>query len=154
MTINFNNGRPTYQHRRSLSTGLNAEGQPTTDQIEQGEIAINLSTRKIYTKRPTVSRDSDGKSDVLEVGKILRSGVKYRLPGFQPFGQQIQNGGQIKVISRRILDSDQAGLSVKIKIRQHGFLDSDEALNYTRDSDAYAITMTAVSYTHLRAHET
>ena len=46
MTINFNNGRPTYQHRRSLSTGLNAEGQPTTDQIEQGEIAINLSTRK------------------------------------------------------------------------------------------------------------
>jgi len=142
MTINFNNGRPTYQHRRSLSTGLNAEGQPTTDQIEQGEIAINLSTRKIYTKRPTVSRDSDGKSDILEVGKILRSGVKYRLPGFQPFGQQIQNGGQIKVISRRILDSDQAGLSVKIKIRQHGFLDSDEALNYTRDSDAYAITMT------------
>ena len=45
MTINFNNGRPTYQHRRALSTGLNAEGQPTTDQIEQGEIAINLSTR-------------------------------------------------------------------------------------------------------------
>jgi len=137
MTINFNNGRPTYQHRRSLSTGLNAEGQPTTDQIEQGEIAINLSTRKIYTKRPTISRDSDGKSDILEVGKILRSGVKYRLPGFQPFGQQIENGGQIKVISRRILDSDQAGLNVKFTIIQQGFLDSDGALNYMRDSDAY-----------------
>ena len=137
MTINFNNGRPTYQHRRSLSTGLNAEGQPTTDQIEQGEIAINLSTRKIYTKRPTVSRDSDGKSDILEVGKILRSGVKYRLPGFAPFGQQFQNGSQIKVISRRILDSDQAGLNVKFIINQQGFLDSDFALNFMRDSDAY-----------------
>ena len=137
MTINFNNGRPTYQHRRSLSTGLNAEGQPTTDQIEQGEIAINLSTRKIYTKRPTISRDSDGKSDILEVGKILRSGVKYRLPGFAPFGQQFQNGSQIKVISRIILDSDEAGLNVKFTINQQGFLDSDFALNFMRDSDAY-----------------
>ena len=53
---NFSNGRPVYKHRRSLSTGLNAEGQPTTDQIEQGEIAINLSTRKLYTKRPNKIR--------------------------------------------------------------------------------------------------
>ena len=70
MTINFSNGRPVYKHRRSLSTGLNAEGQPTTDQIEQGEIAINLSTRKLYTKRPTITRDSDGSSDILEVNTV------------------------------------------------------------------------------------
>ena len=140
MTINFSNGRPVYQHRRSLSTGLNAEGQPTTDQIEQGEIAINLSTRKLYTKRPTVTRDSDGTSDILEVSKVRISGVKYRLPGFRPYGQQFQSGSQIRIISRRILDSDTAGLNVKLRIRQSGFLDSDNALNFVRDSDAYTPT--------------
>tara|TARA_A100001035_G_scaffold211775_1_gene171578 strand:+ start:14319 stop:16493 length:2175 start_codon:yes stop_codon:yes gene_type:complete len=140
MTINFSNGRPVYQHRRSLSTGLNAEGQPTTDQIEQGEIAINLSTRKLYTKRPTVTRDSDGTSDILEVSKVMISGVKYRLPGFRPYGQQFQSGSQIRIISRRILDSDTAGLNVKLRIRQSGFLDSDNALNFVRDSDAYTPT--------------
>jgi len=140
MTINFSNGRPVYKHRRSLSTGLNAEGQPTTDQIEQGEIAINLSTRKLYTKRPTVTRDSDGTSDILEVNKVMVSGVKYRLPGFRPYGQQFQSGSQIRIISRRILDSDTAGLNVKLRIRQSGFLDSDNALNFVRDSDAYTPT--------------
>ena len=140
MTINFSNGRPVYKHRRSLSTGLNAEGQPTTDQIEQGEIAINLSTRKLYTKRPTVTRDSDGTSDILEVNKVMISGVKYRLPGFRPYGQQFQSGSQIRIISRRILDSDTAGLNVKLRIRQSGFLDSDNALNFVRDSDAYSPT--------------
>ena len=140
MTINFSNGRPVYQHRRSLSTGLNAEGQPTTDQIEQGEIAINLSTRKLYTKRPTVTRDSDGTSDILAVNKVMISGVKYRLPGFRPYGQQFQSGSQIRIISRRILDSDTAGLNVKLRIRQSGFLDSDNALNFVRDSDAYTPT--------------
>ena len=140
MTINFSNGRPVYQHRRSLSTGLNAEGQPTTDQIEQGEIAINLSTRKLYTKRPTVTRDSDGTSDILEVNKVMVSGSKYRLPGFRPYGQQFQSGAQIRIISRRILDSDTAGLNVKLRIRQSGFLDSDNALNFVRDSDAYTPT--------------
>ncbi len=140
MTINFSNGRPVYKHRRSLSTGLNAEGQPTTDQIEQGEIAINLSTRKLYTKRPTVTRDSDGTSNILAVEKVQISGVKYRMPGFRPYGQQFQNGSQIRIISRRILDSDQAGLNVKLRIRQSGFLDSDFALNFVRDSDAYSPT--------------
>jgi len=140
MTINFSNGRPVYKHRRSLSTGLNAEGQPTTDQIEQGEIAINLSTRKLYTKRPTVTRDSDGTSNILAVEKVQISGVKYRMPGFRPYGQQFQNGSQIRIISRRILDSDQAGLNVKLRIRQSGFLDSDFALNFVRDSDGYSPT--------------
>ena len=142
MTINFSNGRPVYKHRRSLSTGLNAEGQPTTDQIEQGEIAINLSTRKLYTKRPTVTRDSDGTSDILEVNKVIVSGVKYRLPGFRPYGQQFQSGAQIRIISRRILDSDTAGLNVKLRIRQSGFLDSDFRLNFVRDSDSYTPTFT------------
>ena len=142
MTINFSNGRPVYKHRRSLSTGLNAEGQPTTDQIEQGEIAINLSTRKLYTKRPTVTRDSDGTSDILEVNKVMVSGSKYRLPGFRPYGQQFQSGAQIRIISRRILDSDTAGLNVKLRIRQSGFLDSDFRLNFVRDSDSYTPTFT------------
>ena len=119
---------------------MNAEGQPTTDQIEQGEIAINLSTRKLYTKRPTVTRDSDGTSDILAVNKVMISGVKYRLPGFRPYGQQFQSGSQIRIISRRILDSDTAGLNVKLRIRQSGFLDSDNALNFVRDSDAYTPT--------------
>tara|TARA_X000001316_G_C922423_1_gene37784 strand:+ start:3405 stop:4574 length:1170 start_codon:yes stop_codon:yes gene_type:complete len=39
------------QHRRSLTNGVNGEGQPLTSQVLEGEIAINLATRKLYTKR-------------------------------------------------------------------------------------------------------
>lgn len=39
------------QHRRSLTNGVNGEGQPLPSQILEGEIAINLATRKLYTKR-------------------------------------------------------------------------------------------------------
>lgn len=39
------------QHRRSRISGVNGEGQPLSSQILEGEIAINLETRKLYTKR-------------------------------------------------------------------------------------------------------
>lgn len=39
------------QHRRSLTNGVNGEGQPLPSQVLEGEIAINLATRKLYTKR-------------------------------------------------------------------------------------------------------
>ena len=124
MAINFSNGRPVYQHRRSQSSGLNAEGQPQTDQIEEGEIAINLSNRKLYTKRPSVTRDSDGTSDVLIVTKTGDVPAN-RLVGSSISGQQFQNGAQIRVIARRLLDSDEAGNNISLRIRQSYLLDSD-----------------------------
>lgn len=39
------------QHRRSRISGVNGEGQPLPSQVLEGEIAINLITRKLYTKR-------------------------------------------------------------------------------------------------------
>jgi hypothetical protein len=124
MSINFSNGRPVYQHRRSQSSGLNAEGQPQTDQIEEGEIAMNLSSRKLYSKRPTVTRDSDGTSDTLIITKTGTQPAN-RMPGSSVSGQQFQNGGQIRVIARRLLDSDEAGNNITIRLRQSYFLDSD-----------------------------
>lgn len=169
MAFNTSNGRPVYQHRRSQSDGLNEEGQPTTDAIEEGEIAINLTTRKIYTKRATVTRDSDRSSDPLIGGKdsisdqgtgkgktrnFFQPGVDWpapagtaistdthvRLPGLNVYGQQIQNGAQIKIIGRRLLDSDNAGRNIKLTIRQSFFLDSEFAIadsDYQFDSDRH-----------------
>ena len=102
MSINKSNGRPVYQHRRTQSSGLNTEGQPTTEQIEEGEIAINLTTRKIYTKRKQVIRGAD--SDFLQGPTIRKAGaIAYlsndsdiRFPGFMPYGQQIKNGVKLK----------------------------------------------------------
>ena len=39
------------QHRRSRINSVNGEGQPLSSQVLEGEIAINLATRKLYTKR-------------------------------------------------------------------------------------------------------
>lgn len=39
------------QHRRARINGINGEGQPLASQVLEGEIAINLITRKLYTKR-------------------------------------------------------------------------------------------------------
>lgn len=39
------------QHRRARINGVNGEGQPLPGQVLEGEIAINLVTRKLYTKR-------------------------------------------------------------------------------------------------------
>ena len=39
------------QHRRSRISGVNGEGQTLPSQVREGEIAINLITRKLYTKR-------------------------------------------------------------------------------------------------------
>lgn len=39
------------QHRRARINGVNGEGQPLPSQVLEGEIAMNLVTRKLYTKR-------------------------------------------------------------------------------------------------------
>lgn len=39
------------QHRRALINGVNGEGQPLPSQVLEGELAMNLATRKLYTKR-------------------------------------------------------------------------------------------------------
>lgn len=39
------------QHRRALASGVNGDGQPLPTDVLEGEIAINLATRKIYTAR-------------------------------------------------------------------------------------------------------
>tara|TARA_R100001509_G_scaffold97248_1_gene56594 strand:- start:27 stop:803 length:777 start_codon:yes stop_codon:yes gene_type:complete len=39
------------QHRRSRINGVNGEGQPLPSQVLEGEIAMNLVTRKLYSKR-------------------------------------------------------------------------------------------------------
>lgn len=39
------------QHRRARVNGVNGEGQPLPNQVLEGEIAMNLITRKLYTKR-------------------------------------------------------------------------------------------------------
>jgi len=39
------------QHRRARVNGVNGEGQPLPNQVLEGEIAMNLVTRKLYTKR-------------------------------------------------------------------------------------------------------
>ena len=140
MSINNSNGRPVYQHRRTQSSGLNTEGQPTTEQIEEGEIAINLTTRKIYTRRKQVIRGAD--SDFLEGPTVQKAGaIAYtgsdsdlRLPGFMPYGQQIKNGVKLKIIQRRLLDSDEAGKNITFQISQKYFLDYANALDYPRNS--------------------
>ncbi len=140
MSINKSNGRPVYQHRRTQSSGLNTEGQPTTEQIEEGEIAINLTTRKIYTKRKQVIRGAD--SDFLQGPTIRKAGaIAYsgndsdiRFPGFMPYGQQIKNGVKLKIIQRRLLDSDEAGKNITFQISQKYFLDYANALDYPRNS--------------------
>lgn len=39
------------QHRRARINGVNGEGQPLPSQVLEGEIAMNLITRKLYSKR-------------------------------------------------------------------------------------------------------
>ena len=43
--------RGFFQHRRARINGVNGEGQPLPSQVLEGEIAMNLITRKLYTKR-------------------------------------------------------------------------------------------------------
>ena len=50
------------QHRRSRISGVNGEGQPLASQILEGEIAINLETRKLYTKRQMFNTYSFGQN--------------------------------------------------------------------------------------------
>lgn len=50
------------QHRRSRISGVNGEGQPLASQILEGEIAINLETRKLYTKRQMFNTYSLGQT--------------------------------------------------------------------------------------------
>lgn len=160
MAFNLSNGRPVYQHRRSQSDGINEEGQPTTDQIEEGEIAINLTTRKLYTKRPSVTRDSDNTSDKLigrkdavsnqksrnfsdpgvdyssPVQSQINSSTQLRFAAPNVYGQEIENGAQIKIISRRLLDSDEAGNNIEFTLRQSYFLDSEYGLRKSVGDEA------------------
>lgn len=43
--------RGYYQHRRTYSSNVNGDGRPLASDILEGEIALNLSTQKIYTKK-------------------------------------------------------------------------------------------------------
>ena len=43
--------RGYYQHRRTYSSNVNGDGRPLASDILEGEIAVNLSTEKMYTKK-------------------------------------------------------------------------------------------------------
>lgn len=43
------NSRPVYQHRRAIPSGA---GAPLPGQIQEGEIALNLGSRDVFTSRP------------------------------------------------------------------------------------------------------
>tara|TARA_R110000772_G_scaffold2863_10_gene10485 strand:- start:3234 stop:4547 length:1314 start_codon:yes stop_codon:yes gene_type:complete len=43
--------RGYYQHRRTYSSNVNGDGRPVAGDILEGEIAINLTTEKLYTKK-------------------------------------------------------------------------------------------------------
>lgn len=43
--------RGFYQHRRTYSSNVNGDGRPLASDILEGEIALNLSTQKMYTKK-------------------------------------------------------------------------------------------------------
>jgi|TARA_R110000822_G_scaffold25827_4_gene78067 hypothetical protein len=43
--------RGYYQHRRTYHATVNGDGQPLASDLLEGEIAINLSTSKMYTKK-------------------------------------------------------------------------------------------------------
>jgi len=45
--------RGFYQHRRTYSATVNGDGAPLATDLLEGEIAINLSTSKLYTKKNT-----------------------------------------------------------------------------------------------------
>jgi hypothetical protein len=51
-----------------------------------------------------------------------------------PYGQQIKNGVKLKIIQRRLLDSDEAGKNITFQISQKYFLDYANALDYPRNS--------------------
>jgi len=43
--------RGFYQHRRTYSSNVNGDGRPLASDILEGEIALNLTTQKMYTKK-------------------------------------------------------------------------------------------------------
>ena len=45
--------RGFYQHRRTYSATVNGDGAPLATDLLEGEIAINLTTSKLYTKKNT-----------------------------------------------------------------------------------------------------
>lgn len=61
-----NNSRPVYQHIRTYNSGLNGDGQPLAGDVNEGEIAINLATKRLYTSRNSIDyypADSENTTD-------------------------------------------------------------------------------------------
>ena len=95
------------QHRRSRISGVNGEGQPLASQILEGEIAINLETRKLYTKRQMYNTFTFGQT----------------VTGFD------ENAGYIITISDIDFDSDTASIDYNINGNSKTLiLDSDSVI--------------------------
>lgn len=85
--------RPSYQHVRTYNSGVNGDGQPSAGTINEGELAINLATKRVYTSRravtyfPPDSENTLGDSDHVRVGNAfyngspttLKIGAKFRI---------------------------------------------------------------------------
>ena len=96
------------QHRRSRISGVNGEGQPLASQILEGEIAINLETRKLYTKRQMFNTYTFGQT----------------VTGFD------ENAGYIITISDIDFDSDIANIAYTINGNSKTLvLDSDSVIS-------------------------
>ena len=74
----YNTARGFYQHRRSQIAGLNGEGQPLENDILEGEIAINLATRQLYTKRPVQTKTETAET---VTGAMSKAGYMFRIIG-------------------------------------------------------------------------
>ena len=73
-TFDSDTSRGFYQHRRSEIPGQNGDGAPLVTDILPGEIAINLETRKLYTKRNTYTTTQTAATvngDMVKVGQQI-----------------------------------------------------------------------------------
>ena len=103
------------QHRRSFSKGSgDGQGAPRVNQILEGEIAINLATRKIYTKRVNYN--------------TYYQGTKYTI-GASNAAATILNAAKVTSVvgtnKPQIIDSDAAGFRIRINGLRSIFKDSD-----------------------------
>lgn len=99
--------RGYYQHRRTYSSNVNGDGRPTTNDILEGEIAINLSTRKMYTKKNAFT-ETDYTAKLMKL--VSNSGILLNVSPIsssyigQNVGVNFNNGTK----SRYTIDSDDA----------------------------------------------
>lgn len=94
---------PSYQHIRTYNSGVNGDGQPTPGSINEGELAINLATKRVYTSRREVTylppdseltlADSDHVRAVNQFyagsPTILRVGAKFRIFSIAGFDSEV-----------------------------------------------------------------